>query len=60
MNNLTFDGDGANRAFVQRKLIDWGAFAEVHQVRLWLKSANLQYEDTRTKEVSFPPCRTRE
>src|SRR5271170_5215139 len=32
MENLTFDGDGANPSFVQKRLIDWGAFAEVHEV----------------------------
>ena len=32
MEHLTFDGDGANPSFVKKRLIDWGAFAEVHEV----------------------------
>ena len=39
MDKLTFDGVGANPAFVQIKLIDWGAFTEVHKVSLslWIR-----------------------
>jgi len=32
MEHLTFDGDGANPSFVQKRVIDYGAFAEVHEV----------------------------
>jgi len=32
MENLTFDEDAANPAFVQKRLIDYGAFAEIHEV----------------------------
>jgi len=34
LENLTFDGDGPSPSFVQKRLtgIDWGAFAEVHEV----------------------------
>lgn len=32
MEYLTFNGDGANPSYVQKRLIDYGAFAEVHEV----------------------------
>jgi len=32
MENLSFEGAGANPSFVRKRLIDYGAFGEVHEV----------------------------